>query len=145
MHCGEIPVFHYNTEISVEKAIEFNRHAISEGRAVIEQSDVLGMPFRDEMFSLVTAIETVYFWDRIEECYARLFRSIMPGGRIALVCEAWRDATGNVNEPDGMDILRLNLYSPKEFAAALTNAGFINISTQEITPDRCLCVLGWRR
>lgn len=129
------------SDVSVEKATEYNRDAVGEGRVVVQQSDVLGMPFADGMFSLVTAIETVYFWDHLEDCYARIFRALKPGGRFAILCESWRNGDEAVNEPDHMDVLHLNLYSPAEYAAALGKAGFSSVESRELTDERCLCVV----
>lgn len=129
------------SEVSVEKAAEYNRDAVREGRVVVQQSDVVNMPFADATFSLITAIETVYFWDRVGDCYARIYRALKPGGRFAILCDAWRDGAVTVNEPDRMDILRLNLYSPEDFASALKEAGFAAVESREITADRCLCVI----
>ncbi len=131
------------SEISVEKATEFNRDAVREGRVVVQQSDVITMPFATETFSLITAIETVYFWDRVEDCYAKIFQVLKPGGRFAILCDSWLAADGPVNqpEPDRMDILRLNLYSPEDFATALKKAGFADVQSREITDNRCLCII----
>ncbi len=129
------------SDVSVEKAAEYNCDAVREGKVVIQRSDVAGMPFADEMFSLITAIETVYFWDRVDDCYSRIFQALKPGGRFAVLCDAWRDGEHIVNEPECMDILRLNLYSPEEFASALGKAGFAAVESREITAERCLCVI----
>ncbi|MCD8350583.1 MAG: class I SAM-dependent methyltransferase [Planctomycetaceae bacterium] len=129
------------SDISVEKAREYNRDAVHEGRVIIQQADVLGIPFPDGTFSLVTAIETVYFWDRVEECYRKIFQLLKPGGRFAILCDAWRDGDGIVNEPDRMDVLRLHLYSPDQYAASLTGAGFAKVESRVINDDRALCVI----
>lgn len=129
------------SDVSVEKALDYNRDAVRARKVIVQQADVLAMPFAEETFSLVTAIETVYFWDRVEDCYANIFRVLKPGGRFAMLFHAWRRGDQIINEPERMDILRLNLYSPEQFAAALDNAGFANTESREITDQRCLCVI----
>ena len=134
-----------HSELSVEKALAFNADAVREGRVAVEKASVLDMPFADGMFTLVTALETVYFWDRAPECYARIFRALRPGGRFAILVEAWLDGDTPVNEPERMDILRMKLYSPEEFAADLRAAGFDAVEWREITDDRTLCVIAHKK
>lgn len=129
------------SEVSVEKALEYNRDAVREGRVDVRQAEVLDMPFTNEMFSLVTAVETVYFWDRVEDCYARIFRALKPGGRFAIACDSWREGDRMINEPDHMDVLHLNLYSPEQFAAAFMGAGFADVESKIIANESCLCVI----
>lgn len=129
------------SEVSVEMAAEYNRDAVREGRVVVRQAEAARLPFGDASFSLVTAIETVYFWDDVDACYAGIHRVVKPGGRFALLCHAWRSGDRVVNEPERMDVLRLNLYGPEDFAADLGKAGFADIDAMEITDERCLCVI----
>lgn len=130
------------SDVSVEKALEYNRDAVREGRVSIQRAEVRSAPFEAASFSLITAIETVYFWDDPEQCFGALRRLLKPGGRFAILTEAWKDGDATVNEPErGMDILRLNLYSREEFAAMLGNAGFAEVECGEDPDDRWLRVI----
>lgn len=102
------------SEVSVEKAREYNRKAVSAGKAGIQQASVLDMPFAAKTFSLITASGAVYFWDRVEDRYASIYRMLKPGGRFAMLFHAWLNGDRIVNEPERMDILRLNLHSPDQ-------------------------------
>ena len=53
--------------ISVEKSKETNAGDIRSGRCEIIQCDVRSLPFDNESFDIVTAFETVYFWQEIEK------------------------------------------------------------------------------
>ncbi|MCC8108973.1 MAG: class I SAM-dependent methyltransferase [Planctomycetes bacterium] len=129
------------SDVSVAKAEAYNRDAVKAGRVIVRQAEVLDMPFDRGLFSLVTAIETVYFWERVDDCYKAVYDILKPAGRFAILMTSWKNGDAIVNEPEHMDILRLNLYSPDEFAASLKQAGFSSVEWRELTDDRCLCVI----
>ncbi|MCC8164723.1 MAG: class I SAM-dependent methyltransferase [Planctomycetes bacterium] len=129
------------SDVSVAKAEAYNRDAVKAGRVIVKQAEVLDMPFDRGLFSLVTAIETTYFWDRVDDCYRAIHDILKPAGRFAVLVHAWKNGDETVNEPEHMDVLRLNLYSPDEYAASLKKAGFASVEWRELTDDRCLCVI----
>lgn len=45
-----------------------NRRAIEEGRCQVVHASVATLPFPAEVFDLVTAFETVYFWPDLPAC-----------------------------------------------------------------------------
>lgn len=133
------------SEVSVRKSLAVNRRAAAAGRVTVTQADVLGMPFADATFTLATAFETVFFWENIEECFAKVYRVLKPGGRFAVAVEAWKDADGGNNFPKIFSSLELNLYSPDELHALLAAAGFLR--SERITGDseqwqKWLCIVG---
>lgn len=130
------------SDVAVEAARERNKQAMEEGRVDIRRSDVLDMPFDRETFSLVTAFETIYFWDDIEGCFRKIRQAVKPGGRFATVVEAWREGDRIVNEPDRMDILRLNLYSADQLTGYLKQAGFARVEILRDPDEHWLCVVG---
>ena len=80
------------SELSVEKAKDYNKNMIEAGRCTVMQGDVSDLKLTDESFELATAFETVYFWPGLEKCFGEVCRIMNPGG-IFLIC----------NESDGMD------------------------------------------
>ena len=81
-----------HSEIAVRKTGRLNKEAISAGRCRVIQGDVSALPFETESFDLVTAFETVYFWQGLEESFREVFRVLRPGGLFLIV-----------NETDGTD------------------------------------------
>ena len=45
------------------------------------------LPYSDEMFDLVTAVETVYFWPNLPDCLQEVRRVLKPGGKFAIMVE----------------------------------------------------------
>ena len=127
------------SELSVDKAKEYNRKAIGEGRCTVVQGNVASLPFDEEAFDLVTAFETVYFWPGLEKCFAQVYRVLKPGG-LFLICNEsdGTDAAGRKYEKmiDGMKV-----YTEEQIEVALKAAGFSEIKTDHYPPKPWIAVL----
>lgn len=80
------------SELSVEKAKEYNKTMIAAGRCEVLQGDVSDLQLPKETFDLATAFETIYFWPGLEKCFAQVAKVLKPGGYF-MIC----------NESDGTD------------------------------------------
>ena len=107
--------------LSVATSREHNREAIAAGRCEVVEGDSSSLPFDDGAFDLVTAFETVYYWN-IEAAFAEVARVLKPNGRF-LIC----------NEDDGRDpgsvefaklIPNMTMHTPEALEAALLATGF---------------------
>ena len=121
------------SELSVEKAKEYNNAMISAGRCDVLQGDVSDLPLPAESFDLATAFETVYFWPGLEKCFAQVAKVLKPGGYF-MIC----------NESDGTDPTSLKFekiidgmknHTAEEIEAVLRAAGFSEI-TSDHHPSR---------
>ena len=121
------------SSVSVEKAKDYNKSAVSAGRCSVVQGDVSALPFDDGSFDLATAFETVYFWPGLEACFAEVCRVLKPGAAF-LIC----------NESDGTDETSLRFekiidgmkcYTADQLTAALKTAGFSEVVTDH-HPDK---------
>ena len=65
----------------VDIASRKNKAAISQGRASIVEANVSNIPFDDNRFDIVTAFETIYFWNDIVENFKEVLRVLKPEGR----------------------------------------------------------------
>ena len=113
------------SEVSVEKAREYNRQAIGAGRCTVEQGDVSALTLPSESFDLATAFETVYFWPGLERCFGQVARILKKGGTF-MIC----------NESDGTDaagikyekiIEGMKSHTVETIGKALTKAGFSEV------------------
>ena len=78
------------SEVSVAESQELNAAAIKQGKCRVLQGDVSAIPFSDEVFDYVSALETVYFWPGLKKCFSEVNRVLKSGGTF-LIC----------NESDG--------------------------------------------
>lgn len=115
--------------VSVEKTKKLNRVAIAAGRCTILQDDVVNMRFADDGFDVVTAFETVYFWQNLPQCFHEIRRVLKPGGCF-LICNessgktAWEKKWTDII--DGMTI-----YKDSELKTYLEQASFREIQIHE--------------
>jgi len=116
------------SELSVEKAKEYNKTMIAAGRCEVLQGDVSDLKLPKETFDLATAFETIYFWPGLEKCFAEVAKVLKPGGCFMIV-----------NESDGLDaasqkfekiIDGMKTYTVEQIEAALKKAGFSEIKTE---------------
>ena len=116
------------SELSVNKAKEYNKAMIAAGRCRVLQADVSDLRLPAEAFDLATAFETVYFWPGLDKCFAEVAKVLKAGGYF-LIC----------NESDGTDPTSLKFekiidgmknYTVQEIEAALRAAGFSNITSE---------------
>ncbi|MDR0362525.1 MAG: class I SAM-dependent methyltransferase [Planctomycetota bacterium] len=134
------------SETSVAKSLATNREAVRDGRVEIQVADALRLPFSGEMFTLVTAFETTYFWENIQECFMRIHGVLRPGGRFAITLEGWKGENGEINCPKVfVDNLAMNLYSEGELRELLSAAGFDSVSPLKGTWRKWLCVMAFKR
>lgn len=130
------------SELSVEKAREYNLDRIAEGRCDVRQGDVSALDLPEASYDLATAFETIYFWPGLEKCFAQVAKVLKPGGAF-LIC----------NESDGMDaagvkfekiIEGMKSHTIEEIEAALRAAGFSRTEAWHHPGKPWICVLARR-
>lgn len=111
-----------HSETSVKMASEINKEAIESGRCQISVGDVRSLPFENGSIDIITAFETIYFWDDIEECFKEIYRLLKNGGQF-LICN-------EVSSMDRRDVrilahkIEMQVYTPDDLTKMLTNIGF---------------------
>lgn len=112
-----------------------NRREVKKGRADIIEGNVLEMPYEDQSFDVITAFETVYFWQPIDKALLEIYRVLKPGGHFIVACE--------VNNPIKFTnltkrIMGMTVYSPHEMENLLKNFEFTSIETHIKNDFMCL-------
>lgn len=72
---------------SVAAAQRTNRRLIEDGRVTLHQASASDLPFADNTFDLVTAVETHFWWTDLEAGMREACRVLKPGGRLAVIAE----------------------------------------------------------
>ena len=79
------------SKVSVEKTKKFNKKACEQMHAYIVEGDVMDIPFKENVFNVATAFETIYFWPDLKKAFKNVY-SVLKSGGTFLIC----------NEDDGL-------------------------------------------
>ncbi|MBR1392996.1 MAG: class I SAM-dependent methyltransferase [Ruminococcus sp.] len=108
--------------LSVEKATEYNKAMIEQGRCEVLQGDVSALTLDRESYDLATAFETVYFWPGLEKCFSQVAGILKEGGIFMIVNES--DGTDKTSLKFEKIIDGMKCYTAEEIETALRAAGF---------------------
>ena len=132
------------SEESVRAARRENAGLIERGRVVVEQASVSQLPFPNETFNLVTAVETHFWWPDLPHDMLEVHRVLKPGGHVAIIAEFYnggKHAKYAGRLAAATEIASLTLDEHREL---LELAGFSAIEITEEPERGWLCVLGIR-
>ncbi len=127
---------------SVTVTREVNAHAIERGRVHIEQGSVAALPFADETFDIVTAVETHYYWPDLPANVREILRVLKPGGSFALIAEAYRGGPLGLLWGMIMPLLGAAFLNDTEHRELLHDAGFSDVTTTHRRGKNWICAIG---
>lgn len=111
-----------HSETSVKMASEINKKAIDTGRCKILVGDVKTLPLEDQSIDIVTAFETIYFWNDIEECFREIYRVLKNGGQFLICNEVSSKERRDVKKL--LKMINFEIYKPNDLIKMLTELGF---------------------
>jgi ubiquinone/menaquinone biosynthesis C-methylase UbiE len=134
------------SEASVAAARRMNARWIDIGRVEIESGSVSQLPFANETFDLVTAIETHLFWPDLDGDMREILRVLKPGGALLIVAEIYKG--GKHLEGVRKKIFEkhlaanMNLLTTDEHRELLMKAGFSDVQILEEIDRGWISVVG---
>lgn len=114
---------------SVAKARKVNAEVLDK-QVFVSQGSAEKLPYEDQKFDLVTAVETVYFWPNFPHCLQEVGRVLKPGGKFAIMVEVIEGDSVWTKVVDGM-----TAYSPEQLKKLLDDAGFVNTEIHRKKPS----------
>jgi len=121
-----------SSQTMVRLAIKRNAAAVREGRITLRLGSALELPYPDNSFDKVLAVNSLHHWPERLSGLREVRRVLVPGGRVVVV-EQPRSATSE----SGLRALKQAL------GEQLASAGFLDIrsETKAMRPAACLAVL----
>jgi ubiquinone/menaquinone biosynthesis C-methylase UbiE len=116
------------SEESVAKAKKVNADVLDK-QVFVTQGSAEKLPYEDEKFDLVTAVETVYFWPNLPGCLQEVRRVLKPGGKFAILVEVVDSDSKWTNIVEGM-----TAYTPEQIKSLLDDAGFTHTEIHRKKP-----------
>jgi ubiquinone/menaquinone biosynthesis C-methylase UbiE len=129
---------------SVAVSREANSKEIEARRVQIGQGSVVALPFPDQTFDIVTAVETHYYWPDLPANVREILRVLKPGGTFALIAETYRGGPLRFLYGILMPLLGAAFLSDAEHRDLLTQAGFIEVETTHRSGENWICATGRR-
>lgn len=126
------------SEISVEKTRKINKAGIESKRCEILQGDVMKLPFRDEIFDVITAFETIYFWPDICEVFKQVYKILKIGGTFMICNES--NGENPRDEKWTNRIQGMKIYNSEQIKKFLEDAGFTDVKVDK-TKKGWICVV----
>lgn len=143
---GKIYGVDYSEE-SVAAARRKNQKLMEQRRAEILPASVSKLPFPDDLFDLVTAVETHYYWPDLPADLQEIRRVLKPGGTLALIAEAYKGGKYDpllrrLGELQRRGIMQYAHLTASEHGVLLSTAGYSNTRILEEYEKGWLCATG---
>jgi ubiquinone/menaquinone biosynthesis C-methylase UbiE len=117
------------SNVSVAMARKLNARLIREGRVEICEGSVSELPFNADMFDLITAVETHFWWPDLLLGICEVRRVLKPGGAFIIIAEIYKGAATRTAKLAEHYASRtgMKLLTPDEHRELLANAGYSDV------------------
>ncbi len=129
---------------SVAVARRTNRQWIDRGRVEIREASVSQLPFAENMFDLVTAVETHFWWPDLPAGMREVLRVLKPGGALLLIAEVYKGAdtiTAKLVEKY-LPLSGMKLLSVPEHQELFAHVGYSDVQVLVDSSKGWICGIG---
>jgi SAM-dependent methyltransferase len=126
-------------EGSVAASRTKNGKLIRAGRVAIQKASVSDLPFPDNSFDLVTAVETQYYWPNLAGDMREILRVLKPGAKLIVIAETYKGGKHDRWKWPVMWLLRSSHLSVEEHRELFSAAGYTNVEIVEEHDQGWIC------
>ena len=129
---------------SVAMAGKINREWIAAGRVEIRDGSVSQLPFAPDVFDLVTAVETHFWWPDLPSDMREVLRVLKPGGRLIVIAEIFKGAQTRMAKlaEKYLPLSGMTLLTVDEHRELFTHAGFSDVQVMMQPAKGWICGIG---
>jgi len=137
----------YGVDFSAESvafAKRINKQWIDTGRVEIREASVSQLPFSADVFNVVTAVETHFWWPNLASDMREVLRVLKPGGVLIIIAEVYKGAntvTAKLAEKYAL-LSGMKLLTANEHRELYANAGYSDIQIIEEPNKGWICGMG---
>lgn len=113
--------------LSVAKTKAYNRRLMEQKRCIVQEANVVSLPFENGAFDLATAFETIYFWPDLPKCFIEVRRILKNGGYFCIVSES--DGTDIEGQKYEKIIEGMKSYTVPQIMDTLYATGFGSVQS----------------
>jgi ubiquinone/menaquinone biosynthesis C-methylase UbiE len=138
---GQVYGIDYSEE-SVRISTKLNRKLIDSGRVEIRHGSVSSLPFPDDMFDMVTAIESHYFWPDLANDMREILRVLKPGRMLMLLGGEYKGGKYDERNQRWVELGDMAYHTVDEFGQLFSTVGFTDVQVLEDSDRGWMCGLG---
>jgi ubiquinone/menaquinone biosynthesis C-methylase UbiE len=133
-----------HSQESVALAGKINREWIAAGRVEIREGSVSQLPFAPDVFDLVAAVETHFWWPHLPSDMREALRVLKPGGRLIIIAEIYKGAQTRMAKvaEKYLPLSGMTLLTVDEHSELFTHAGFSDIQIMTEPAKGWICGIG---
>jgi SAM-dependent methyltransferase len=132
------------SEQSVAFSNKTNQQWIRMARVEIQEASVSHLPFANDTFDLVTAVETHFWWPDLPGDMRETLRVLKPGGRLVIIAEVYKGASAATSKlmEKHLPLSGLKLLSADEHRQLFTDAGYSDVEIITDPGKGWICGIG---
>ena len=127
---GKVVGVDYSSE-AIAWARRVNSEAIERGQVALQQASVSRLPFADDTFDTVTAVETHFWWPDLPGDMAEVFRVVKPGGQLAVIAEFYVGAKWEKHVERMRRFTTMAMLTAEDHRRLLVDARFADVRVVE--------------
>jgi ubiquinone/menaquinone biosynthesis C-methylase UbiE len=118
-----------------------NAKHIHEGRVEICHASVSSIPYGDDTFNLVTAVETLYFWPAPEADLLEVQRVMKPGGQLLVACTMYKGGKYDARNRRFVNEIDMHYLSVEELQNLLEASEYEDIQVMVENDKGWICAV----
>ena len=130
------------SEDCVKVASKTNKKFIDARRVEILRASVASLPFPDDLFDLVAAVEAYYFWPGLINNLEEIRRVLKPGGSVILINEMYRHDKFEKRNAKWARMGDFTYHLPEEFGEFMRDAGYSLIQIDVLENKNWITAIG---